>query len=312
MRKTFVDTMTELARKDDNVMLVIGDTGFSVFEEFEKEFPDRFVNVGIAEQNFIGFSAGLAAMGIKAFAYNVVSFMTLRSMEQILLDVCYQENPVVLVGVGGGLAYGVAGPTHHSCQDIAMMRCLPNMTVICPGDPQEMKSAMLAAYKMNTPVYIRIGRSIDPPVHTRDISAEFAVGKSIKMRDGEDVAIFSTGCMLKECVCLCDELNKNGVSASLYSHPTVKPLDEDTLLECAKKYKAVFTVEEHSMIGGFGGAVCELYMENTNRPKIFKAFAFPDVFAPVTGTREYLLELYKLDPLNICDEILELLEDKTA
>ena len=133
MRKTFIDTLTEMAREDEKIMCVIGDTGFSVFEEFEKEFGSRFVNVGIAEQNFVSFGAGLAAMGMKPYLYNVVSFMTLRATEQIVLDVCYQENPVVLVGVGGGFAYATAGPTHHALQDIAIMSAIPNMTVVCPG-----------------------------------------------------------------------------------------------------------------------------------------------------------------------------------
>lgn len=132
MRTTFIHILTEMARKDEKIMCVIGDTGFSVFEDFEKEFGPRFVNVGIAEQNFVSFAAGLAAMGMKPYIYNVASFMTLRSMEQIMLDVCYQENPVVLIGVGGGFAYATAGPTHHALQDIAMMSAIPNMTVVCP------------------------------------------------------------------------------------------------------------------------------------------------------------------------------------
>lgn len=307
MRKTFVDTMTELARKDPNVMLVIGDTGFSVFEGFEEEFKDRFINVGIAEQNFVGFSAGLAAMGLKPFAYNVVSFMTLRSMEQILLDVCYQENPVVLVGVGGGLAYGNAGPTHHSCQDIAMMRSLPNMTVVCPGDPLEMRQALLQAYNMKTPVYIRIGRSVDPIVHKNDIENKFQIGKALKVREGKDVAIFSTGCMLKEAVKVCELLENYKIDAALFSMHTVKPLDTDIILECASKYKAIFTIEEHSSIGGLGGSVSEFIAQaNIKLPK-FKVFGFPDTFAPVTGSREYLLELYKMDPNSISNSIKDIL-----
>nr|WP_315024634.1 transketolase C-terminal domain-containing protein [uncultured Aminipila sp.] len=308
MRKTFVDTMTEISRKDPNVLLIIGDTGFSVFEEYEEEFKDRFINVGIAEQNFVGFSAGLAAMGMRPFAYNVVSFMTLRAMEQILLDVCYQENPVVLVGVGGGLAYGNAGPTHHSCQDIAMMRTLPNMTVICPGDPYEMRSAILKSYELNKPVYIRIGRSVDPKVHENDIYNQFKIGKAIKLRDGEDVAIFSTGCMLKETVRVCEILESMGVKAAHYSMHTVKPLDNETILQCADKYKGIYTIEEHSAIGGLGGAVSELLAQSDYANLIFKIFGFPDMFAPVTGSREYLLELYKMDPESIAKRILESLK----
>ena len=162
MRNTFVRVLDKIAEKDERVICVIGDTGFSVFEEFEKKYKDRFVNIGIAEQNFVSFGAGLAAMGMKPFIYNVVSFMTYRAFEQIELDVSFQENPVVLVGVGGGHAYGPAGPTHHGYFDLSLMTSLPNMTVICPGDPIEMEAAMYAAYKLDSPVYLRIGRSVDP------------------------------------------------------------------------------------------------------------------------------------------------------
>ena len=172
MRATFVNTLTELARSNDKIMCVIGDTGFSVFEEFEKEFKERFVNVGIAEQNFVSFGAGLSAMGMKPYLYNVVSFMTLRALEQIELDISYQENPVVLVGVGGGHAYGTAGPTHHAYYDLTTMCMLPNMAVVCPADPVEMEAVMRVSQTYDKPLYIRIGRSIDPIVHVKPISFE--------------------------------------------------------------------------------------------------------------------------------------------
>lgn len=187
MRKTFVDTLSEMARKDNRIMCVIGDTGFSVFEEFEREFGDRFVNVGIAEQNFVGFGAGLAAMGMKPYIYNVASFMVYRAFEEIELDVAYQNNPVVLVGVGGGHAYGTGGPTHHAYFDIAMMRLLPNMTVVCPGDPVEMREVMLRSKDYKHPMYIRIGRNTDPVVHTSGIN--LVIGKAIEMRKGDDAVL---------------------------------------------------------------------------------------------------------------------------
>ena len=191
MRSTFIQMMCRLAQEDPKVMLVIGDTGFSVMEPFEAEFGPRFVNVGIAEQSFISFSAGLAAMGMKPFAYNVVSFMTLRSAEQILLDVCYQENPVILVGVGGGFAYGTAGPTHHSLQDIAMMRAFPDIDVYCPADPAEMEAVMLTAYRRERPAYIRIGRSVDAPIHKQAVDTP--VQQAIPLSQGTDIAIFACG-----------------------------------------------------------------------------------------------------------------------
>lgn len=307
MRATFINTLTEMARKDPRIMCVIGDTGFSVFEGFEEEFGNRFVNVGIAEQNFVGFGAGLAAMGMKPYLYNVVSFMTLRATEEIMLDICYQENPVVLVGVGGGYAYATAGPTHHALQDIATMTMMPNMTVVCPGDPVEMKELMLASEKYNKPLYIRIGRSVDPVVHKNPI--KFEIGKSILMRDGTDGVIFATGTMLKDAMLTCELLETKGINMTLYSMHTIKPLDEQTILECAKKYPAIFTVEEHSLIGGLGAAVGNFLAQNMEWCNVrFKMFGIPDQFAPVTGTREYLNDLYGMSAEKMANTIYDYLK----
>ena len=217
MRGTFIQTISRLAREDPKVMLVIGDTGFSVMEPFEAEFGARFVNVGIAEQSFVSFAAGLAAAGMKPFAYNVVSFMTLRSAEQIMLDVCYQENPVILVGVGGGFAYGTAGPTHHALQDIAMMRAFPNIDVYCPADPAEMEAVMLTAYRRQRPAYIRIGRSVDAPIHQGPVAEP--VEKAIPLAHGTDLAILACGTILREAVQVQKLLEERGCSVTLYSVP---------------------------------------------------------------------------------------------
>lgn len=302
MRATFINTLTEMARKDSRIMCVIGDTGYSVFESFEAEFGNRFINVGIAEQNFIGVGAGLAAMGMKPYLYNVVSFMTLRATEEIMLDVCYQDNPVVLVGVGGGYAYATAGPTHHALQDIATMTMMPNMTVVCPGDPIEMRAVMLESLEYNKPLYIRIGRSVDPVVHKKTI--DFEIGKALLMREGADGVIFATGTMLKDAVKVCDILESSGINVALYSMHTIKPLDKEIILKCARKYPAVFTIEEHSVIGGLGYAVGNLLAENMNWCNAkFKTFGIPDEFAAVTGTREYLNDLYGISAKKIADMI---------
>ena len=307
MRTTFVNTLTQLARKNEKVICVIGDTGFSVFEEFEKEFKERFINVGIAEQNFVSVGAGLAAMGMKPYIYNVVSFMTLRSMEEIVLDVCYQENPVVLVGVGGGHAYGSAGPTHHAYFDIAMMRMLPNMTVVCPADPIEMKAVMEASEAFDRPMYIRIGRSVDPVVHHRPI--DFQIGKGICMKDGADGILFATGTMVKDAVCACDLLKDMGIDMALCSMHTIKPIDADLIQECIAKYPALFTLEEHSMNGGLGSAIGDVIMGSKKKDSIlFKKFGFPDTFAPVTGSREYLNAYYGLDVRSVANSIKEVLK----
>lgn len=306
MRTTFVNTLAEMARQDEKIVCVIGDTGFAVFEGFEKEFGPRFVNVGIAEQNFVGFGAGLAAMGMKPYIYNVVSFMTLRGLEQIVLDVSYQRNPVVLVGVGGGHAYGPAGPTHHAYFDIAMMQMLPDMAVVCPADPVEMRAVMLFSKDYGQPMYIRIGRSVDPVVHEAPI--DFSLGKFFKMREGRDGVLLASGTMVKDALKAHDLLLAMGISIAVYSVPTIKPLDEGVVLSLAADYPALFTLEEHSRNGGLGSAVGDVLLENGGTGMHFYKFGFPDTFAPVTGSRDYLNDVYGLSPQKIAATIKERLE----
>ena len=294
MRNTFIQTISRLAREDPKVMLVIGDTGFSVMEPFEAEFGPRFVNAGIAEQSFVSFAAGLAAAGMKPFAYNVVSFMTLRSAEQIMLDVCYQENPVILVGVGGGFAYGTAGPTHHALQDIAMMRAFPNIDVYCPADPAEMEAVMLTAYRRQRPAYIRIGRSVDAPIHPGAV--DVPVERAIPLAHGKDIAILACGTILREAAQVQKRLEERGCSVSLYSVPRVQPLDEETVLSCSAGHRAVFTMEEHGITGGLGSAVAELLMERGQYPAVFHRYGVPDSFAMLTGSRDYQLDYFSLSP----------------
>lgn len=301
MRGTFIQTISRLAREDSKVMLVIGDTGFSVMEPFEAEFGPRFVNAGIAEQSFLSFSAGLAAMGMRPFAYNVVSFMTLRGAEQIMLDVCYQENPVILVGVGGGFAYGTGGPTHHALQDIAMMRAFPNIDVYCPADPAEMEAAMLAAYHRRRPAYIRIGRSVDAPVHkgAMDLSAH----KILPLTTGTDIAVLACGTILREAAEACGRLEARGCSTTLCSVPCVQPLDEETVLSCAAGHKALFTMEEHGITGGLGSAVAELLMERGQCPPVFHRYGVPDSFAMLAGSREFQLDYFGLSPQKASEDM---------
>ncbi len=305
MRTTFVNVLTEMARENDKVMCVIGDTGFSVFEKFEKEFKERFVNVGIAEQNFVSFGAGLAAMGMKPYLYNVVSFMTLRALEQIELDICYQENPVVLVGVGGGHAYGSAGPTHHSYFDLTTMCMLPNMTVVCPADPTEMEAIMWASKHYDKPLYIRIGRSVDPVIHDVPISLE--IGKAICMKPGKDAVLFATGTVVKDAKKACELLEEQGLHVALYSMHTIKPIDKKLIEECIEEYPAIFTMEEHSVYGGLGTSVGDVILEHPDKNVKFQKFGFPDTFAPVTGSREYLNAMYGLSGEGVAEKIQNIL-----
>ncbi len=214
-----------------------------------------------------------------------------------MLDVCYQENPVILVGVGGGFAYGSAGPTHHALQDIAMMRTFPNMDVYCPADPAEMEAVMMTAYRRQLPAYIRIGRSVDAPIHQGTVDAP--VEKAISLAQGRDIAILACGTILREAVQVTSLLEEQGCSVTLYSVPRVQPLDEEAVLACAAGHRAVFTMEEHGITGGLGSAVAELLAERGERPAVFHRYGVPDSFAMVTGSREYQLDYFGLSPQKV-------------
>jgi transketolase len=308
MRNSFVKTITEMAAEDPSIMLVIGDTGFGAFEEFEAKFPGRFINVGIAEQQFVGFSAGLALSGMKVVAYNVCTFMS-RAMEQIRLELSYQKAGVVLVGVGGGFSYATGGPTHHAVEDISQFRAFPDMSVICPADPLEMEKATRQAINSSKPCYIRICKNNDPILHTEPF--EFKVGKGIIVKEGSDAAIIATGGMVKEALATVKILEKSNISCRVISMHTIKPLDKDLILECAKKFSAIFTMEENTIVGGLGGAVAEVLTTNTVHPNVFNMFGFPDTHARVTGTRDYLNTYYKIDPQSMAEDIIKQLKNRS-
>lgn len=255
MRTTFIETLCEIAAEDERVWLLNGDLGFSVLERFSARFPERSVNVGVAEQNMTGVAAGLALCGKVVFTYSIANFPTLRCLEQIRNDVCYHNLNVKVVAVGGGLAYGAQGYTHHAIEDLAIMRALPNMSVIAPGDPAETRAAVRAAVETEGPCYLRLGKAGEPEVHKTP--PPFARGKAIKIRDGAGAALLSTGGALKTAAEAAELCAAQGLSVALYSVPWVKPLDEELVRELAARFPLIVTVEEARSSGGLGGAVAE-------------------------------------------------------
>lgn len=305
MRASFVRALTEIARKDPRVMVVTPDMGFSVLEKLRDEFPGRVINTGIAEQDSVGVAAGLALAGKIVFVYSIVPFVTMRPFEQVRVDVCYQNLPVKLVGSGGGLTYGSLGPTHHSIEDISIMRSLPNMSVLCPGDPIEAEMCTEFAYGVPGPAYLRLGKgSGDPVVHKSRLKAAF--GKGIRVREGGQAAILVTGNMLHNAVLAADLLAKEGVSCGVFSLPSVKPLDRELVLSLASAGKPVITVEEHSVIGGLGSAVSDVIVEAGIRVPLRK-IALPDRFCKEAGSQEYLRRLNGLDSDSIAKAVRSLL-----
>jgi len=225
----------------------------------------------------------------------------LRPLEQIRNDVCYHNTNVRIAPVGCGMAYGSLGPSHHATEDIAIMRALPNLMVLAPGDPVETRLAVRALIEHQGPAYLRLGRAGEPNVHESEPVFEF--GKAITVRDGDDVCLISTGGMLYDTLQVADALSGKGVSARVLSMHTVKPIDKQALLEAAAETSAIFTIEEHSVVGGLGGAVAEVLMEADRRPKIFKRIGLNGEFSSVVGTQEYLKKIYGLDVSGIMGTI---------
>ena len=300
MRAAFVRGLTAAARLDPRVMLLTSDLGFKIFDEFAGEFPGRFLNVGVAESNMIGVAAGLALGGMRPFAYSIAPFATLRCLEHVRNDVCYHKVAVTIVGLGAGYSYGHNGPTHHSLEDIAVMRALPHMSVVCPGDPVEVEQAVVAAAAHGSPVYLRIGRAGDPVVHRSPV--RFEIGRAITLRDGRDCTLISTGNMLPLAVEVSDRLGASSISCRVLNMHTVKPLDEAALRACATETRALFTLEEHSRIGGLGSAIAEwLAMNRVSCPLYL--FGAEDSFAPCTGSQAYLRALCGLTPEHVAESI---------
>jgi transketolase len=293
VRTAFIETLSELAGHDRRICLVVGDLGYSVIEEFATRHPKQFVNAGVAEQNMIGLAVGMALSGKVVFTYSIGNFGTLRCLEQIRNDVCYHGANVKVVAIGGGLAYGNLGVTHHASEDVAIMRALPNMTVVAPGDPIEATLATRAVSALDGPAYLRLGKAGEPVVHSREPA--FELGRGITMRDGSDLTLIASGGMLATAVHVADQLSEKGLSVRLVSMHTVKPLDRNAVVRAATETRFVFTLEEHSIEGGLGGAVAEVMSELDSPRAPLKRIGLRPQFNNVVGDQKYLKSLHGLD-----------------
>lgn len=287
MRTAFLAELLKLAREDERIWLLTGDLGYSVLEPFREEFPDRYLNVGVAEQNMTGLAAGLASCGAIPFTYSIANFPTIRCLEQIRNDVVYHELPVRVVSVGAGFSYGAQGYTHHGIEDLAVMRALPGMTVVSPADPVEARLATRAMMDLPGPAYLRLGKAGERVLHSSDPS-EFALGRAIEVRAGCDVTLLATGSVLALAIDAATELAKRGVAAQVLSMPTVKPLDVDAIRTAATSRRAIVTVEEHSVIGGLGSAVCEVVAGLPGRTAVVQRYGAADLVRHRVGSQAYL------------------------
>ncbi len=306
MRSAFFRALCATAEQDERIFLLVGDLGFGAVEPFASRFPRRFLNVGVAEQNLTGIAAGLALSGKIVFTYSIANFPILRCLEQIRNDVCYHNLNVKIVAVGGGYAYGALGASHHATEDLAILRSLPNMTVLAPGDPLEAEAATRAIASRPGPCYLRLGRAGEPAVH-HDLKG-FAIGRAVRLCEGEDLTLITTGGMLACGFQVAEQLRHCGLNARLLSMHTLKPLDQDAVLRAARETGAVFTIEEHSLIGGLGSAVAEVLAEQCRTPVLFKRVGLPSAFSDCVGDQEFLRHRHGLSAGQLQNSILEAME----
>jgi transketolase len=302
MRNAFARQITTLAQQDDRVVLLSGDIGNRLFDEFKVKCPNRFYNCGVAEANMVGVAAGMAMSGLRPVCYTITPFVTYRCLEQIRVDVCYHHVPVMIVGTGAGLSYASLGGTHHSCEEMGMLRLLPGLTVLAPADEMEVRAGLKAALKHPGPVYMRIGKKGEPVVHKAE--PEFVIGKAIVVRKGTDVCLLSAGTLLPVAVAAAEQLGRRGVSAAVVSFHTLKPLDDGLLADVFARFKLVATLEEHSILGGLGGSVAEWRADQPNAPARLVRFGTRDEFLHETCEQEEAREHFGLTPPAIADRVM--------
>ncbi len=306
MRSLFNRVLLELAGKDKRIFMVVADIGYGEVEPFAEAFPARFYNVGVAEQNMTGVACGLALEGNIAITYTIGNFVFVRCLEQIRNDVCYHKANVKIVIVGGGMRYGALGVSHHATEDIAIMRALPNVVLVCPCDLVEAEAATRAIIEHEGPVVFRCGRKGEPQLHEGPI--QFEIGKSIRIRDGRDAALLFTGTIGSQVVSAAQELAQEGIQCRVVSVHTVKPIDKEAIISAARDTDAIVTVEEHQMSGGFGSAVAEVLCDAGVHPKKFLRLALPDKFVTQVGSHAWLLDQLGLSASKIAASVRKLLK----
>lgn len=305
--EVFADTLIELAQDDRDLLVVTGDSrGSGKLVGFGQKLPEQIVEVGIAEQNLIGISAGLASTGKKVFAVSPASFVTARSLEQIKNDVAYSDIPVKVVGISAGVSYGALGSTHHSLHDFAVLQAINNLDIVVPADNFETREAIKAALYHPKPIYIRFGKK--SMVHLHDPKTSFKIGKALSLANGEDVTFLAIGETVSIALMASQLLDLQSISAGVFSVHTLKPLDETTILTTARRSKAIITVEEHSVYGGFGSTVARLLME-TGIGVPFKAVGIPDEYT-VNGSQDEIFAHYGITPEGLATIAQKMLQGK--
>jgi len=294
----------ELANDNKDVVLITGDLGFGLFENFSEKFPSQFINIGIAEQNMIGVSTGLALEGKVVFVYSIGNFPTLRCLEQIRNDACYHNLNINIICMGAGFSYGALGMSHHATEDIAIMRSLPGTTVISPSTEDEAYFSTIELSKRNGVGYLRLDKS---KVSKRKKSkSELEIGKGNILKDGSDYTIIACGGIVEEALLAADDLDKNNISCKVVSMHTIKPIDNALIQDCVKNSKGIVSLEEGNITGGLGSAILEVCLKNGEFPLKMKTLGINDEYVSIVGSQEYLRDSVGISKRFIVNTILSM------
>lgn len=299
MRSAVIDSIYNQMKENKNVYFLTGDLGFSVVEKIEADFPDRFINIGIAEQNMIGIAAGLALTGKKVYVYSIIPFVTMRCFEQIRNDLCYHNLDVTIIGAGAGLSYGILSATHFALEDIAILRPLPHLSIFSPADAMTASLGMKYLAQHHGTAYIRIGKKVEPTVYESEY--EFVFGRGNVITEGKDILLVASGPIVSEALQASNILKNKSITSTFIDIHTIKPFDAEVVQKHSKGKKLIVTVEEHSVTGGLGSAALESLAEYAHAPVL--RIGTGDEFIKVTGTQEYLRGVVGLTALDIAKKI---------
>ncbi len=308
MRDIFIKTISKIAKKNRNIFLLTGDLGFKLFDPFREQNPKRFFNIGVAEANMVGIAAGLSLSGKNVYCYSIAPFLIMRAFEQIRIDICFHNLKVKLLGGGTGLSYGLEGMTHHTIEDFAIMKALPNMTIIAPGDIREAEEIAKESINYSGPIYIRLPKQV-PEKSIYAKNKKIKIGKGEIIEKGKNICLIATGSMLNHAKVVSEKLKENKIKPTLISIHTIKPLDENLIKKISKTHKYIFVIEEHSQIGGLGSSIAEILLENKYKG-VFKKIALPDKYSCYVGHLPYLYDKYGLSPEKIYKNILNNIKKK--
>jgi transketolase len=305
MRNAFIERLTELCASDRRLFLVTGDLGFGVLDEFSRRFPQQYLNVGVAEQNMTAVATGLALEGHIVFTYSIGNFPTLRCLEQLRNDACYHNANVKVVSVGGGFSYGQLGMSHHATEDLSILRALPVMVTCAPGTALEARAAVDAVIAHDGPAYLRLERAAGG--FRDDPANPFVFGRARVLREGSDLTLVGAGGVVTELVAAADMLSADGIRCRVLSLHTLKPFDAASVCSAAEQTGGILTVEENTVLGGLGGAVAEVCLEHSVRPRRFRRLGIQDTYTSVVGDQAYLRAAVGIDAAGVARAARQLL-----